>query len=287
MAKVREREPIHENRFIRRYIEEIHKRPLLSLEEEKELAIRARRGDEEAVRRLVEGNLRFVVMIAREYADSGLPLADLINEGNLGLIEAARRYDVTRGVKFISYAVWWIRQSILQAVAKYNRTVRVPVNYVWAMGRIGRVVERLKQRLEREPSIDEIAKELGTTPARLRKELSRYRQMPEISLDEPVGEDAEARLMDLVALSDEPAPDEALRKDAFQYELDTVLGTLEEREAEIVRMFFGLGYDRPYTLGEIGEELGISRERVRQLKNRAIHKLQLVGRRSKLRSFLG
>ncbi len=281
------RSPSRESRFLRRYIEEIHRHPLLSVDEEKELALRIREGDEDALRRLVEGNLRFVVMIAKEYKDTGMPLADLINEGNLGLIEAARRYDVTRGVKFISYAVWWIRQSILQAIAKYNRTVRVPVNYVWAMNRMAKTSDRLKQKLGRDPSLEEIAQEMDTKPSRLRKELLRYQARVEISLDQPIAGDSDTVFGERIPDTDVPPPDEPFREEAFRSELETVLRSLERREAEIVRLFFGLGHDRPYTLSEIGEVLGISRERVRQLKNRAIRKLQHASRRKRLRAFLG
>ncbi|HFE52313.1 MAG TPA: sigma-70 family RNA polymerase sigma factor, partial [Bacteroidetes bacterium] len=177
---------VNKSRFLRRYLEEIHDRPLLTVEEEQELAIRARRGDEEALQRLVEGNLRFVVMVAKEYKDSGLPLADLINEGNVGLIEAAKRFDVTRGVKFISYAVWWIRQSILQALAKYNRTVRIPINHVWALNRVSKVSSQLEQRLGRDPSLDEIATEMDAESTVLRASLARFHSGRDVSLDQPL-----------------------------------------------------------------------------------------------------
>jgi|YelNatPaOPRAMG01_1025707.scaffolds.fasta_scaffold00123_30 RNA polymerase primary sigma factor len=275
-----------ESRFLRVYIEDIHKRPLLSLEQEKELALRARRGDVDALQRLVEGNLRFVVMIANEYRDAGLPLSDLINEGNLGLLEAARRYDVTRGVKFISYAVWWIRQSILQALAKYNRTVRIPVNHVWAVRRAAKVSDRLKQELGRDPSIDEIAEAMNVAVRKLHSEVTQFHPGSELSLEQPVGVDSDMAPIDWLAAPEDLASDDSPEEE-FRRELDDVLGTLEPREAEIVRMFFGIGYERPYTLVEIGDALGISRERVRQLKNRALVKLRHGARRNRLRVLLG
>ena len=278
---------VNKSRFLRRYLEEIHDRPLLSVEEEQELAIRARRGDEEALQRLVEGNLRFVVMVAKEYKDSGLPLADLINEGNVGLIEAAKRFDVTRGVKFISYAVWWIRQSILQALAKYNRTVRIPINHVWALNRVSKVSSQLEQRLGRDPSLDEIATEMDTEGTVLRASLARFHSGRDVSLDQPLDGHSGLILRDRLGDPEAESPDDTLTRQAFEQELEAVLATLEPRETRILRMFFGIGYERAYTLGEIGEELGLSRERVRQLKNRALRKLQHTSRRDRLRPFLG
>ncbi|NOZ56866.1 MAG: RNA polymerase sigma factor RpoD/SigA [Calditrichaeota bacterium] len=287
MRRLRVTKRAGDSRFLKRYLEEIHDRPLLTVEEEQELALRARKGDEEALRRLVEGNLRFVVMVAKEYKDSGLPLADLINEGNVGLIEAAKRFDVTRGVKFISYAVWWIRQSILQALAKYNRTVRIPINHVWALNRVSKVSSKLEQQLGRDPSLEEIASEMDTDATVLRANLSRFHSRRDLSLDQPMDNSSNLLLGDRLGDPDALSPDDALTRQAFEEELNAVLNTLEPREAQILRMFFGLGFERPYTLGEIGEELGLSRERVRQLKNRALRKLQHTSRRDRLRPFLG
>ncbi|MDZ7373039.1 MAG: RNA polymerase sigma factor RpoD/SigA [candidate division KSB1 bacterium] len=275
-----------ESRFLRTYIEEIHKRPLLSVEQERELALRARRGDPEALQKLVESNLRFVVMIANEYRDAGLPMPDLINEGNLGLLEAARRYDVTRGVKFISYAVWWIRQAILQALARYNRTVRIPVNHIWAIQKVGRVRQRLQQKLGRDPSAEEVTAAMDIRTWGLQKRLARLGQGLELSLDRPFGGDSDLTLMDRLGLVEDSASSPTSEEE-FHTELEAVLKTLEPREAAIVKMFFGIGYERPHTLVEIGSVLGISRERVRQLKNRAITKLRHGSRQSRLRAFLG
>jgi len=263
-----------ESQALDRYLQEIAKIPLLSMEEEAELARRIRQGDEEALEKLVKANLRFVVSVAKQYQNQGLPLMDLISEGNLGLIKAAKRFDETRGFKFISYAVWWIRQSILQALAEQSRIVRLPLNRVGALNKINRVFARLEQEYEREPSPEEIAEALqGTLSAEEVAEIMRQSGR-HVSLDSPIAPGEETRFIDVLENPDLPQPDQVLMYESLRQEITKALATLEEREAQILRMHFGIDQRYPMTLEEIAEKLGLTRERVRQIKETAIRKLR-------------
>lgn len=263
-----------ESQSLDKYLQEIGKVPLLSVDEEADLARRIRQGDEEALERLVKANLRFVVSVAKQYQNQGLPLTDLISEGNLGLIKAAKRFDETRGFKFISYAVWWIRQSILQALAEQSRIVRLPLNRVGALNKINKVFARLEQEYEREPSPEEIAEAMqGTlTPeevAEIMQQSGRH-----VSLDSPIAPGEETRFIDVLENPDLPQPDQVLMYESLRQEISKALATLEDREAQILRMHFGIDQRYPMTLDEIAEKLGLTRERVRQIKEKAIRKLR-------------
>jgi RNA polymerase primary sigma factor len=263
-----------ESQSLDKYLQEIGKVPLISVDEEAELARRIRQGDEEALEKLVKANLRFVVSVAKQYQNQGLPLTDLISEGNLGLIKAARRFDETRGFKFISYAVWWIRQSILQALAEQSRIVRLPLNRVGALNKINKVLARLEQEYEREPSPEEIAEAMeGThTPEEIAEILRQAG--PHVSLDSPIAPGEETRFIEVLEDTEMPPPDQVLMQESLKQEVAKALATLEEREAQILRMHFGIDQRYPMTLEEIAEKLGLTRERVRQIKEKAIRKLR-------------
>jgi RNA polymerase primary sigma factor len=263
-----------ESQSLDKYLQEIGKVPLISVDEEAELARRIRQGDEEALEKLVKANLRFVVSVAKQYQNQGLPLTDLISEGNLGLIKAARRFDETRGFKFISYAVWWIRQSILQALAEQSRIVRLPLNRVGALNKINKVLARLEQEYEREPSPEEIAEAMeGThTPEEIAEILRQAG--PHVSLDSPIAPGEETRFIEVLEDTEMPQPDQVLMQESLKQEVAKALATLEEREAQILRMHFGIDQRYPMTLEEIAEKLGLTRERVRQIKEKAIRKLR-------------
>ncbi|RMD92880.1 MAG: RNA polymerase sigma factor RpoD/SigA [Calditrichaeota bacterium] len=270
---------------IEKYLEEIGNYSPLSPEEEIELARRIRKGDARALDKLVKANLRFVISVAKEYQGQGLPLQDLISEGNLGLIKAAQRFDETRGFKFISYAVWWIRQSILQALAEQSRVVRLPLNRVGAINKVGRTLEELEKRFGREPSMEEIADEMEMTAyevADVLKTSARH-----LSLDEPFKEEDGNSLLDVLESDRYSPPDESLMKESLQVEIEKVLSTLKPREAEIIRLYFGLDGDRPLTLEEIGEHFKLTRERVRQIKEKALRRLRHRSRLEPLRKYLG
>jgi len=272
---------------LERYLHEIGEMPLLSAEEEVELARRIRQGDHEALTKLTRANLRFVVSVAKQYQNQGLSLDDLINEGNLGLIKAATRFDETRGFKFISYAVWWIRQSILQALAEQSRVVRLPLNRVGALNRIGKALSTLEQEYEREPTAEEIAAELDMTVNEVNYALRIGGK--HLSLDAPIyyGDDKDSRLMDMLTNQTSDAPDEDLLEESLKKELEGVLSSLTRREAEVIRLYFGLGLERPLTLEEIGEHFKLTRERVRQIKEKALRRLRHSSRSRKLRHYLG
>lgn len=270
---------------IEKYLEEIGGFSPLKPEEEIDLARRIRKGDEEALDKLVKANLRFVISVAKEYQGQGLPLQDLISEGNLGLIKAAQRFDETRGFKFISYAVWWIRQSILQALAEQSRVVRLPLNRVGAINKIGRALESLEKVFGREPSMDEVASRMEMTTfevADVLKTSARH-----LSLDEPFKEEDGNSLLDVIESDRYSPPDSTLMKESLQVEIDKILTTLKPREAEIIRLYFGLEGDRPLTLEEIGEHFRLTRERVRQIKEKALRRLRHRSRLEPLRKYLG
>lgn len=267
------------------YLQEIGEVPLLCQEEEIELARRIRQGDEPALERLTKANLRFVVSVAKQYQSQGLSLGDLINEGNLGLIKAANRFDETRGFKFISYAVWWIRQSILQALAEQSRIVRLPLNRVGTMNKIGKAFSALEQEFEREPSPEEIAQQLEISDFEVSDTIQRSGK--HLSLDAPFSEEEENRLLDIIENQEQPAPDNTLISESLRIELDRALSTLTLREAEVVKLYFGLDMETPLTLEEIGEKFNLTRERVRQIKEKALRRLRHASRSKPLRSYLG
>ncbi len=270
---------------IDKYLQEIGKYELLTPEEEIELARRAKQGDEKALERLIQANLRFVVSVAKQYQNQGLPLGDLINEGNLGLIKAAKRFDETRGFKFISYAVWWIRQSILQALAEQSRIVRLPLNKVGALNKIGKKLSQLEQEFEREPSANELAEELDMSVYEVADTLKSAGK--HISMDAPFAQGEDNKLLDVIPSENEPMPDHELMRESLRKEIEEALDTLDQREKEVVKLYFGIGYEHPLTLEEIGEKFKLTRERVRQIKEKAIRKLRHHSRSKALRAYLG
>lgn len=267
------------------YLQEIGDVPLLSQEEEIELAKRIREGDEAALELLTKANLRFVVSVSKQFQNQGLSLGDLINEGNLGLIKAANRFDETRGFKFISYAVWWIRQSILQALAEQSRIVRLPLNRVGTMNKIGKAFSLLEQEFEREPSAEEIAHQLDITDFEVSDTIQKSGR--HLSLDAPFSEEEENRLLDILENQEQPSPDNTLISESLRIELERALSTLTPREAEVVKLYFGIDQETPFTLEEIGERFELTRERVRQIKEKALRRLRHTSRSKPLRSYLG
>ncbi len=259
--------------------------PLLTPEEEISLAQRIKQNDQDALEKLTKANLRFVVSVAKQYQNQGLSLGDLINEGNLGLIKAAKRFDETRGFKFISYAVWWIRQSILQALAEQSRVVRLPLNRVGALNKIGKAYSALEQEFEREPSASEIAEQLEMTDFEVADTLKISGR--HLSMDAPFSNSEDNRLLDVIQNDHQPPPDSDLMSDSLKIEIERALATLTKREAEVVRLYFGLGQEHPLTLEEIGERFNLTRERVRQIKEKAIRRLRHASRSRTLRAFLG
>jgi RNA polymerase primary sigma factor len=269
---------------LRLYLKEIAQFPQLTPDEEKELGARVQAGDEEAFRKLIEANLRFVVAMAKKYARSGYPLHELINEGNLGLIEAVSRFDPSRGVRFITYASWWIRQAILAAIAHYGQVFRLPPKLKHELYRFESKVAHLTQELGRRPTIDEISKELGITEKNVREMMEG--PPTEVSLDTPVGEGAEMRLEDLIQDPNVTPVDEALIAQSFEGQLQSLLAQLDEKEKVIIERRFGLGDREPQTLAEIGSELNLSRERIRQIEERALGKLRRSQRAKQLLGYL-
>jgi len=268
-----------------KYLQEIGKVDLITPEEEVILARKIKKGDSEALSRLVKANLRFVVSVAKQYQNQGLSLPDLINEGNLGLIKAAQRFDETRGFKFISYAVWWIRQSILQALAEQARIVRLPVNKIGSINRINRAFARLEQEYEREPSSQEIADLLEMIPEDVKESLKTNGRT--VSMDAPISSEDENTMYDVMQNPDTPSPDKKLINESLAWEIERALSTLSQREAKVLKLYFGLGMKHPFTLEEIGEELKLTRERVRQIKEKAIKRIQFTTRCKILKSYLG
>jgi RNA polymerase primary sigma factor len=268
-----------------KYLQEIGRVELISPEEEVVLARKIRAGDSEALKKLVKANLRFVVSVAKQYQNQGISLPDLINEGNLGLIKAAQRFDETRGFKFISYAVWWIRQAILQALAEQSRIVRLPVNKIGSINRINRTFARLEQLYEREPSPQEIADMLEMIPEDVKEALKTNGRT--VSMDAPISSEEDNNMYDLIQSTDAPSPDRNLINESLAYEIERALNTLSPREAKVLKLYFGLGMKHPFTLEEIGEELTLTRERVRQIKEKAIKKIQFTTRCRILKTYLG
>ncbi|MCS6981781.1 MAG: RNA polymerase sigma factor RpoD/SigA [Flavobacteriales bacterium] len=272
-------------RSLDKYLQEIGKEELITAEEEVELARRIKQGDQKALEKLTRANLRFVVSVAKQYQNQGLSLPDLINEGNLGLIKAAQRFDETRGFKFISYAVWWIRQSILQAIAEHSRIVRLPLNQVGSINKLNKAFSKLEQEFEREPTEQELAQLLDLPEDKIKDSFligGRH-----VSMDQPLVQGEESTLYDVMENRDSPKADEALLKESLRLEIERTLNILSEREREILIMYFGIGMNHGLTIDEIGEKFDLTRERVRQIKEKALKRLRQSHRSKVLRNYLG
>ena len=268
-----------------KYLQEIGRVDLITAEEEVELAQKIKAGDQRALEKLTKANLRFVVSVAKQYQNQGLTLPDLINEGNLGLIKAAKRFDETRGFKFISYAVWWIRQSILQALAEQSRIVRLPLNKIGSINKINKMYAFLEQANERVPSAEEIAKELDMTVSDVKESMKNSGR--HVSMDAPLVEGEDSNLYDVLRSGESPNPDRNLLHESLRTEIERALETLTPREADVVRLYFGLGEKHAMTLEEIGETFDLTRERVRQSKEKAIRRLKHTSRSRILKTYLG
>ena len=268
-----------------KYLQEIGKVELISAEEEVELAQRIKQGDKIALEKLTKANLRFVVSVAKQYQNQGLSLPDLINEGNLGLIKAAQRFDETRGFKFISYAVWWIRQSILQALAEQSRIVRLPLNKIGSINKINKTYAKLEQEFEREPNAEEIAEVLEITEQEVKDSMKNAGR--HISMDAPLVQDEDNTMYDVLKSDEAPTPETELLYESLRKEIDRAISTLTQREQDVVRLYFGLNGSHPMTLEEIGEKFDLTRERVRQIKEKAIRRLKHTSRSKILKSYLG
>ena len=268
-----------------KYLQEIGKVDLITADEEVELAQRIKAGDQIALEKLTKANLRFVVSVAKQYQNQGLTLPDLINEGNLGLIKAAQRFDETRGFKFISYAVWWIRQSILQALAEQSRIVRLPLNKIGSINKINKTYAFVEQSHERPPSAEEIAKELDMTINDVKESMKNSGR--HVSMDAPLVEGEDSNLYDVLRSGESPNPDKELLHESLRTEIERALETLTPREADVIRLYFGLGNQHPMTLEEIGETFDLTRERVRQIKEKAIRRLKHTSRSKILKTYLG
>ncbi len=273
-----------ESESLEKYLQEIGKEELLSTDEEVELAQRIRKGDRKALERLTKANLRFVVSVAKQYQNQGLTLPDLINEGNLGLIKAAEKFDETRGFKFISYAVWWIRQSILQAIAEQSRIVRVPLNQVGSVNKINRMTSKFEQENERRPSVDEISEEIDLPEDKVDEAMMANTR--HVSVDAPFVDGEDNSLLDILVNDDAPMADRQLLKESLRVEISAVLQSLNERERCVIVAFFGIGQPE-MTLDEIGNKYGLTRERVRQIKEKAIRRLRSNTNNKLLKSYLG
>lgn len=275
-----------ESQSLEKYLQEIGKVDLISSEEEVKLAVLIRQGDQAALDRLTKANLRFVVSVAKQYQNQGLTLPDLINEGNLGLIKAAQRFDETRGFKFISYGVWWIRQSILQALAEQSRIVRLPLNKVGLSGRLNRAYSHLEQEFEREPTVEELATYLNIEPEEVAQTISISSR--HVSVDSPLSEGEDHSLIDVLINPNAESSDLQIEfKDSLQKEIARSLSTLTQRQKDVIRYFFGLGVDHPLSLEDIGEHFSLTRERVRQIKDKALSKLRAQSSSNLLRDFMG
>ncbi len=276
-----------ENKSLDLYFQEIGKVDLLTPDEEIDLAIKIKNGDINAQNKLVRANLRFVVSVAKMYQNQGLSLGDLINEGNIGLVKAAQRFDETRGFKFISYAVWWVRQGIMSAIADQSRVVRLPLNRVGNLTKLGKVYRELEQEFERKPTTEELAKILEISS----DEVAYILQISsrQVSMDAPISNSDESKstLMDILHNEEQPMPDTDLMHDSLRNEVADILSTLDEREAEVIRLSFGIGSNQKATLEEIGERFNLTRERIRQIKENALRKLRSSKRSNKLKDYLG
>ena len=273
-----------ESKSLDKYLQDISKIDLITAEEEVELAQKIKRGDQRALEKLVNANLRFVVSVAKQYQNQGLTLPDLINEGNFGLVKAAQRFDETRGFKFISYAVWWIRQSILQALAEQSRVVRLPLNKIGSINKINKTFSYLEQAHERPPSAEEIAEELGLSVSEVKQSLKNAGK--HISMDAPFAEGEDSNLYDVISASETPMPDTELVKESIREEIGRVLDTLSEREADVIKLYYGIGQGSTMTLDEIGNTFDLTRERVRQIREKAIRKLRKSAKSDLIQSFI-
>ena len=272
---------------LEKYLHEISREGLITAEEEVELAKKIKAGDINALDKMVRSNLRFVVSVSKQYQNQGLSLPDLINEGNLGLIKAAQRFDETRGFKFISYAVWWIRQSILQALAEQARIVRLPLNKIGAINKVNKAFSKLEQTYEREPTHDEIADKLGVLPDEVKDSMRNTGK--HVSMDAPLlsSEDDAGNMYEVLTSEDGPKPDTSLLNESLRKEIERALGTLSSREADVLRLYFGLHGGPAMTLEEIGERFALTRERVRQIKEKAVRRLKHSSRSKLLKAYLG
>jgi RNA polymerase primary sigma factor len=274
-----------ESASLDKYLQEIGREELITAEEEVILAKKIKDGDQRALEKLTRANLRFVVSVAKQYQNQGLSLPDLINEGNLGLIKAARRFDETRGFKFISYAVWWIRQSILQALAEQSRIVRLPLNQVGSLNKINKAYSKLEQEFEREPSAEELADMLDLPIDKVSDTMKVSGR--HVSMDAPFANGEESSLLDVLVNLDSPKADNGLMNESLSREIDRALSTLTERERDVVKLFFGIGLNHGLTLEEIGDKFDLTRERVRQIKEKAIRRLRHSSRSKLLQQYLG
>lgn len=274
-----------ESQSLEKYLQEIGKVELLTADDEVDLARRIKQGDQAALEKLTKANLRFVVSVAKQYQNQSLSLNDLINEGNLGLVKAAKRFDETRGFKFISYAVWWIRQSILQALAEQSRIVRLPLNKIGSINKINKAFSKLEQEYEREPSAEEIAALLELTENDVKESMKNSGR--HVSMDAPLVQGEESNMYDVLRSSDSPSPEAGLINDSLRREIDRALSTLTSREADVIKYYFGLNGEHAMTLEEIGEKFDLTRERVRQIKEKAIRRLKQTSRSKILKTYLG
>jgi RNA polymerase primary sigma factor len=274
-----------ESASLDKYLQEIGREELINAEEEVKLAQRIKQGDQAALERLTRANLRFVVSVAKQYQNQGLSLPDLINEGNLGLIKAAQRFDETRGFKFISYAVWWIRQSILQALAEQSRIVRLPLNQVGSLNKINKAFSKLEQEFEREPSAEELAAILDIPEDKVADTMKVSGR--HVSMDAPLVQGEDNSLLDVLVNTDSPRADTSLMNESLQREIERSLATLTERERDVIKLFFGIGMNHGLTLEEIGAKFDLTRERVRQIKEKAIRRLRHTSRSKLLKAYLG
>jgi RNA polymerase primary sigma factor len=275
-----------ESQSLEKYLQEIGKVDLLTPEDEVDLAKRIKQGDQEALEKLTKANLRFVVSVAKQYQNQGLSLSDLINEGNLGLIKAAQRFDETRGFKFISYAVWWIRQSILQALAEQSRIVRLPLNKVGSLNKINKAFSQLEQEFEREPSADELATQLEIPMEEVQTTLGVAAR--HVSMDAPFVDGEDNSLLDVLENINTPNTDSHLEyNESLSREIDRSLSTLTDRQYDVIKLYFGIGIEHPMSLEDIGDKFGLTRERVRQIKDKAINKLRSTSRSKLLKNYLG
>lgn len=275
---------LRESPSLEKYLQDISKVPMISAEEEVRLANLIRKGDQSALEKLTKANLRFVVSVAKQYQHQGLSLSDLINEGNLGLIRAAKRFDETKGFRFISYAVWWIRQSILQALADQSRIVRVPLNKVGVRNKIARAAQHLEQDFEREPTVEEISEYLEMDLEEVSSTINLANR--HVSIDSPVGEDGEGTMIDVMENKEADAADHETQHQSMHYEIELALRSLPEKQQKVIRCLYGIGMDRPMGMEDIGAECNLTRERVRQIRDKALDALRFTANTMRLRTFL-
>ncbi len=275
---------LRESPSLEKYLQDISKVPMISAEEEVRLADLIRKGDQSALEQLTKANLRFVVSVAKQYQHQGLSLSDLINEGNLGLIRAAKRFDETKGFRFISYAVWWIRQSILQALADQSRIVRVPLNKVGVRNKIARAAQQLEQNFEREPTAEEISEYLEMDLEEVSSTINLANR--HVSIDSPVGDDGEGTMIDVMENKEADAADHEIQHESMHYEIELALRSLPEKQQKVIRCLYGIGMDRPMGMEDIGVECNLTRERVRQIRDKALEALRFTANTMRLRTFL-